>query len=72
MADWNSFRRLFHPRRILWQSLSGFYCVGLEELCPISVVACLDHGREYGWIEQRTGIGFCSVEKKTGSRSLAA
>ena len=69
MADWDSFRRLFHPRRILWQSLSGFYCVGLDELCPIWVVACLDHGREYGWIEQRTGIGFCSVEKKTGSRA---
>ena len=41
MADWDSFRRLFHPRRILWQNRSGFYCMGLEQFCPISVVACL-------------------------------
>jgi hypothetical protein len=69
MAAWDSFRRLFHPRRILWQNRSGFYCMGLEQFCPISVVACLDDSREYDLIERRTGIRFCCLERHTGRRT---
>jgi hypothetical protein len=69
MAAWDSFRRLFHPRRVLWQNRSGFYCMGLEQFCPISVVACLDDSREYDLIERRTGIRFCCLERHTGRRT---
>jgi hypothetical protein len=69
MAAWDSFRRLFHPRRILWQNWSGFYCVGLDQLCPMEVVSCIDDGREYDLIEQRSRLRFCSLERGAGRRA---
>ena len=62
MPAWQSFRDLFHPTRILWQNRSGFYCVGLDRFCPISMVTSLDFGREYPWIEKRTGIRMLGLE----------
>jgi hypothetical protein len=63
MPAWQSFRDLFHPLRILWQNRSGFYCVGLDSFCPISMVTSLDFGREYPWIEKRTGIRMLGLEE---------
>jgi hypothetical protein len=62
MPAWQSFRDLFHPLRILWQNRSGFYCVGLDSFCPISMVTSLDYGREYSLIETRTGIHMLGLE----------
>jgi hypothetical protein len=62
MPTRQSFRDLFLPLRILWQNRSGFYCVGLDGFCPIAMVTSLDYGREYPWIEKRTGIRILGLE----------
>ena len=62
MPAWQLFRDSFHPLHILWQNRSGFYCVGLDAFCPIAMVTSLDCGREYPWIEQRTGIRMLGLE----------
>ena len=72
MPAWQSFRELFHPLRILWQSRSGFYCVGLSSFCPITVVTSLDCGREYPLIEKRTGIRMLGDRLMETGESLQA
>ena len=57
-----SFRDLFGTKRILWQHVFGYYCMGLDRFCPIGAVASVDFGREYRWIEERTAIRMFSVE----------
>lgn len=68
MPDWKSLRDMFHPLRILWQNLSGFYCLGLDRFCPITLVTSVDYGREFAWIEERTGIQMLGVESLTRTR----
>ncbi len=64
----DSIRDSFGDRRILWNNLSGSFAIGLDRVCPITNVACLDDGREYELITKRSGIAFCSYERSTGQR----
>ncbi len=68
MSAGQTIRDLFSPSRILWHHVFGYYCMGLDRFCPISAVACLDFGREYRWIEERTAIRVLSVEAGSGCR----
>lgn len=64
----NSIRGSFGKRRIFWHNHSGAFAIGLDRVCPITNVACLDDGHEYKLIEKRSGVDFCSVERSTGQR----
>jgi hypothetical protein len=60
---------LFANRRILWQTFLGYYCLGLDRLCPIHAVTCADDSRTHDLIEQQTGIRIFSLERTTGWRT---
>lgn len=62
------FSACFEKRRILWLNLSGGYVIGLDRVCPIAVVACLDDGLEYDLLEARSPLLFISRERKTLKR----
>jgi len=62
------FQGLFGHRRILWQSRWGFYCLALNELCPIEAVLSVDDNRAYPMITETSGIRFFSLERKAGRR----
>lgn len=68
MEPAHPFGGLFEKKRIFWQTRSGSFCVGLDQLCPISVASCLDDGREYEELQESTGIQFCSLERAVGKR----
>ena len=68
MSSPRAFRDLFHSTRILWQNRSGYYCLGLDGLCPVGAVISLDSGQEYGLIERQTGIRMLGVENVTRTR----
>ena len=58
----------FGKHKILWLNLVGGFVVGLDRVCPIAAVACLDDGLEYDFVENRSGLRFLSRERKTGKR----
>jgi len=64
----SSFSALFASKRILWKNLSGSYVIGLDRLCPIHTVACLDDGPEFEQVRQRSGTQFSSHERATRQR----
>lgn len=63
-----SLSALFGSKRILWQNLSGSYVIGLDRLCPIHTVACLDDGPELEQVQRRSGTQFLSRERATRRR----
>ncbi len=60
---------LFHGQAILWMTRWGFYCLGLDEFCPIQAVLCVDDSRTNDLIEQRTGIRVFAHDRKAGARA---
>ncbi len=66
--DLASLPERFQGQRILWQTLLGGYCLGLEGLVPIAVVATLDDGLDLDVIECKTGIRFFSYARRVGRR----
>ena len=64
----SSLSALFTSKRILWQNLSGSCVIGLDRLCPIHTVACLDDGPEFEQVRQRSGTQFFSRERTTRQR----
>jgi hypothetical protein len=50
----------------MFQAILGSYCTGLLPLCPITVVACSDWGKEFS---QFHGVRFLSRERRTGRRT---
>lgn len=63
MADPDSFRSLFGGKRLLWQTRTASYCIGLDEWAPLGAVLCLDDGDDLELMEQRCGIRFFSRER---------
>lgn len=49
-------------------NLSGAFVAGLDRVCPIAAVACLDDGLDFDLIAARSGMRFCSRERGSGWR----
>lgn len=49
-------------------NLSGAFVAGLDRVCPIAAVACLDDGFDLDLIAARSGVRFCSRERASGWR----
>lgn len=64
----DGFAACFGTRAILWLNLSGAFVIGLDRICPIAAVACLDDGLDLDLISARSGVRFCSRERATGWR----
>lgn len=64
----DAFKACFAKRRILRLNLSGAYVIGLDRICPIAAVACLDDGLEFDLVEARSGVRFLSRERTTRKR----
>lgn len=64
----DTFSGCFGRRRILRLNLSGGYVIGLDRICPIAAVACLDDGLEFDLVEARSGVRFLSRERTTRRR----
>jgi hypothetical protein len=62
------YRERFGRTRVLWQTRLGAYCLGVDEVVPISIVLALDDGRDFDAIERETSIRLCSLERATGRR----
>ena len=59
---------LFGGRRVFFQAFFGGYALGLDRVCPIEAVACMDDGADF---DLPGGIGrhqVCSVEAGSGRR----
>ena len=67
--DGREFDGLFWSRRILWQTRWGFYSLGINELCPLGAVLCVDDSPAYPAISSPTGTRFLSLESRTRWRS---
>jgi hypothetical protein len=63
------FEGLFGSRKILWQARWGSYSLGINELCPLGAVLCVDDSPAYAAMTRRTGIPFLSLESRTRQRS---
>lgn len=64
----DAFSGCFGTRTILWVNLSGAFVTGLDRVCPIAAVACLDDGLDFDLIAARSGVRFCSRERASGWR----
>ncbi|MBM3814725.1 MAG: ATP-grasp domain-containing protein [Acidimicrobiia bacterium] len=53
---------------ILFENRLGFYCQGLDRVCPIQATVCLDYGAEYESISTAEGMPFFTIEQTTRER----
>lgn len=63
------FEGLFGRKRILWQTRWGFYALGINELCPLAAVLCVDDSPSYPGMASQSGTRFLSLESRTLRRS---
>ena len=70
MESLSGFRERFGSMRILWQTRLGAYCLGLDEFAPITLVLCLDDGRDFDTITRLNSIRFSSLESVVGRRDV--
>jgi len=57
------FRAIFGGNRIVWQTRTASYCIGIDEWTPLGIVLCLDDGCDVDLMEERLGIRFLSRER---------
>lgn len=69
MLQWRSYQDLFRHQNILWQHRWGYACLGLDRLCPLRIVTCVDDSRTHDLIEQRRAIRFFCLDSTTGRRT---
>jgi len=64
----HDFQGLFGRRKLLWQTRWGFYCLGIDELCPIGAVLSVDDSPAHSMISKQTDASFFSLESNWGWR----
>jgi hypothetical protein len=72
MLRFENYEGLFRGRNIIWQNRWGYACLGMDRLCPIQVVLCVDDSRTQDAIEERTNIRFLCLDTKSGRRIVEA
>src|SRR5690348_12024161 len=72
MLRFENYDGLFRGRNIIWQNRFGYSCLGLDRLCPIRTVLCMDDSSVNDVIEERRGIRFLGLDQKSGRRVVEA
>jgi hypothetical protein len=60
---------LFRGHAFLWMTRWGFYCLCLDQFCPIRLVLCVDDSRTNDFIERQTGLRVFALDRTTGYRT---